>query len=360
MNRTICHCKYTASWIFCALIAGLSQYGLAQTLPPLMPVHVQNFTIPFEIGESATTIREVELLVSKDRGRRWYSVAKQPVETKKFTFLADSDGEYWFSFRTATATGNISPMSGVPQLRVLVNTRSPMVVLPPQPSGSGPLTPPKPTRFRDTNAPKPNQPISTHKLPESEPDKPVQTSSNPSAPLMLGPKLPGLELPDARQNRDADLLEDLLSEMSPFLDVQPVVTKSVPGNPAAVEKSNPVPESSHAEIPAGSISGIFLNKTETSPQIVVRWNTGREPWRDAQIDILRSSTKEGQPTPIAINLPNNGEYWWFLTPEDLKPFHIVVRIRSLYGGICTDITQTAITIDPKIAHVQSHIREIEK
>jgi hypothetical protein len=96
-----------------------------------------------------------------------------------------------------------------------------------------------------------------------------------------------------------------------------------------------------------------LKDKETKPQIVVRWNTGNELWQDAQIDILRSATKEGQWTPIAINLPNSGEYWWFLSPEDLKPFYVAVQIRSLHGGIRLDTTQRVITIDPQSLPPQS-------
>jgi len=348
MNQTICHFKYVASWVFCALIAGFSPYGLGQALPPLNPVNVPNFTIPFEIEESANTIREIELFVSKDRGKRWHSVARQPVETKRFAFRADSDGEYWFAFRTTTLTGTVSPMTGLPQLRVLVDTKTPTVILPSQPSESGPLTPPKPARFRDGQAPKPQpqQPVQTA-LMGGEMDKPDKTNAEESTAFMLGPRLPGFELPETGKNHDADLLGDLLSEMGPFLDVQPVPVKSVPNNQVATDKSNPTSKSPPS-MPAGGITGIFLNSTASKPQIVVRWNSGSEPWHDAQIDILRSSTKEGQPSPIAINLPNNGEYWWFLTPEDLKPFYVVVRIRSMHGGIHTDITQTAITIDPQL------------
>jgi hypothetical protein len=95
-----------------------------------------------------------------------------------------------------------------------------------------------------------------------------------------------------------------------------------------------------------------LNTTTTGSQIVVRWNTGHGFWRDAQIDVLRGGTPEGPWSPIAINLPNSGEYWWFLTPEDLKPFYVAVRIRSVEGGIQQDVTKTVITIDPRLSQFQ--------
>jgi len=108
---------------------------------------------------------------------------------------------------------------------------------------------------------------------------------------------------------------------------------------------------------AGSISYIGLDNIEVRPQIVVRWHTGHEQqWGNAQIDILRSNTRGGQGTPIAINLRNSGEYWWYLSPEDLKPFYIVVRIRSLHGGTSVDVTQQQIAIDPQQLPVLQSLR----
>jgi hypothetical protein len=140
--------------------------------------------------------------------------------------------------------------------------------------------------------------------------------------------------------------------MSPFMDVQPVevrgAERAIPDH-RVVTPAAPKPA---VDSPAGSITGIVLNHTDAKPQIVVSWNTGHDLWRDAQIDILRSNTKEGPWSPIAINLSNSGEYWWFLMPEDLKPFYAAVRIRSFHGGIQMDVTQSVITIDPRLAQFQ--------
>jgi hypothetical protein len=364
MRLTICRFQCAASWFFCALIAGLSPCGFAQVLPPLYPVSVPNFTIPFEVGsgESANAIREVELLVSKDRGKRWHSVARQPIEAEKFAFRADSDGEHWFAFRTITLNGNMSPMNGQPQLRVLVNTKDPtMAVSAPQSSEPGRLTPPKPERFRNDNAPKPPltplqqtapQQTPSQQTKDDEPiiDKPQPEKTNAEEPLLaiIGPELPGLELPEQGKNREGDILDELLSGMSPFLDVQPVAALTPLSRQVAVEKQN---IATPAGVPAGGITSIDLNDKEMPPQIIVRWNPGDALWQDAQIDILRSSTKEGQRIPIAINLRNDGEYWWFLSPEDLKPFYVTVRIRSLHG-IHSDVTHTAIEIEPRLAMLQ--------
>jgi hypothetical protein len=100
---------------------------------------------------------------------------------------------------------------------------------------------------------------------------------------------------------------------------------------------------------AGSITAISLESTATRPQIVVKGNTGEELWKDAQVDVFRGNTKEGPWSPIAINLANSGGYWWFLSPEDLKPFYVAVRIRSFRGGTQVDVTQSVITVDPRLS-----------
>jgi len=364
-----------ALWLFCALVIGFSPHVLGQhALPPLFPSNDLNFTIPFEIEGAASVIREVELFVSQDRGRHWQFVARQPVESGRFAFRADADGEYWFAFRTITSTGITNPTTGHPDLRVLVNTGNPVVASPPPPSSPPPLNeprqvvPPRPERFRPENTTRPlsqSQTQSAQLTGAEEPKtgEPRPGTANTDRPgQILAPRFPGFELPEPGKHREGDLLGDLLSGMSPFMEIQPVATRSVPNNLITADGSNTAPSFSNvsptpsllANAPAGSIAAIDLNIADTRPQIVVKWNTGPELWRDAQIDILRSNTKEGQWLPIAINLPNSGEYWWYLSPEDLKPFYVAVRIRSAHAGSSVDITQSRIEIeiDPRLAVFQ--------
>lgn len=345
-------------------------YNFAQqTFPPLLPVNVPNFSIPFEIGESASTIREVELLVSQDRGKRWHSVARQPVESGKFAFHADSEGEYWFAFRTATANGTLAPFNGQPQLRVSVNTGEPMLTAPSRQRDSGPLTPPKPERFRPGNAAKPptTQPENNDEpkmdTAEVKPEvKPVKMNTQETTGF-LAPKLPGFVPPDPAKKRDGDLLEELLSGMSPFIDVEPVAVRAVPGNQVTANRGAPAPVTANvpkptADSPAGNITSIALGPPaadKPQPQIVVRWNAGQEHWNDAQIDILRRNTETGQWSPVTTNLSNNGEYWWYVTPEDLKPFYVAVRIRSPRSGVRVDVTQSAIDVAPTLSRRESAV-----
>ena len=334
----------------------------------MIPVNVPNFTIPFEIGGPANAIREVELLVSKDRGKSWQFVARQPVETGKFAFRANTDGEYWFSFRTITATEMVNPMTAQPELRVQVNTGNPAVASSqqqPQPSESGPIVPPRPERFRPeshTPTQQPMQPAKTEEPKTDEPATEVEPQTKAVAnvergsvekPQILAPRFPGFDPSAPENNRNGDFVDDLLSEMSQFLDVQPVAVRSTPDNQVATDRSKAALPKFPADVPAGSISGIVLNQ-EARPQIVVRWHTGQEQlWSGAQVDVFRYGMHEGQWSPIAINLPNNGEYWWYLSPEDLNPFYIAVRIRSPHGGNSVDVTQEKIEIDSRFAVFQS-------
>ncbi|MDR0611374.1 MAG: hypothetical protein LBG58_14790, partial [Planctomycetaceae bacterium] len=127
---------------------------------------------------------------------------------------------------------------------------------------------------------------------------------------------------------------------------QPVVSESVIRHPMVSQTSVTQTE---AKLPvAGSITGISLNTTAAQPQIIVKWNVGDAPWQESQIDILRGSTMNGPWQPIAINLRNNGEYWWFLTSLDLNPFFVMVRIRSFQSGVASDVTDTPIEINPAL------------
>ena len=393
VNRTITP-PSVPLWLFCALVAGLSPSAFGQqTLPPVRHVNVPNFTIPFEIAGTASAIREVELLVSRDRGRSWQFVDRQTIETGKFVFRADTDGEYCFAFRTITATGTPNPMTGHPELRVQVNTGNPVATLssqPSLPSETGPIVPPRPERFRRANDSPQTQPSAQpHPQPQqmqvpgteepkvdapaidSEPltqrpatnvEKVNMERTHVERPQIRAPRFPGFDPSAPEHNRNRDFVDDLLSEMSQFLDIEPVATKSTPNTFVAADRQI-VADSANASLPqfpgisanapAGSISDIFLNRDER-PRIVVRWHTGHEQlWGGAQVDILRSNMQEEQPSPIAINLPNSGEYWWYLSPEDMKPFYITVRIRSVHSGISTDVTQKKIEIDPKLAVFQS-------
>ncbi|MDR3182788.1 MAG: hypothetical protein LBT89_07705 [Planctomycetaceae bacterium] len=338
----------------------------AQTLPPLTYTTVRNLTIPFELRAAggADPIKEVELLVSQDRGRRWYSVKRLPVDAKRFAFTAAGDGEYWFAFRTVSESGNISVTPSGPQLRVAVGTASaaPTELTPPpkQPGEQMPLTPPKPEKFRPVKA---ETDIVTNTADTNVTKKTAETyaAANPSAAMPMFPDLDVIPNPAPAKNDD-DSLDGVFNNMASFFDIQPAKSEAKVGGKIAAGKSAaavpavstqdtlPAAVQSGGEakpIQAGKINSLGWIDSPDKPQIVVHWNTGDELWQDAQIDILRGTNKDGPWLPISINLPNKGEYWWYLTEEDKKPFFVAVRIRSIHGGTQTDSTPKAIDIASK-------------
>lgn len=126
--------------LFCTISRARAQVAPRHdALPEPIASASRTFSIPFEIrpDSSADPAREIELMVSRDRGARWHSIARQPVEAKKFDFEADSDGEYWFSFRIVTLSGVVRQSSSGPQIRVVVDATPPVLTLDmrQQPSG---------------------------------------------------------------------------------------------------------------------------------------------------------------------------------------------------------------------------------
>lgn len=96
----------------------------------------------------------------------------------------------------------------------------------------------------------------------------------------------------------------------------------------------------------GGITGISLNMASGQPQIIVKWHSGDATWQAVQTDILRAETLQGPWLPMATNLRNTGEYWWFVSQDDFRPFHVMVRMRTLGGVVGSDATQQPIRINP--------------
>ncbi|GHT11534.1 hypothetical protein FACS1894170_05230 [Planctomycetales bacterium] len=326
----------------------------AQSLPPLSHTASRNFTIPFEIDSDGTAdpIKHVELLVSQDRGRHWNTVNRLPVEEKKFSYKAATDGEYWFAFRTLTASGKISPAPMYPQLRVAVD-----ILAPPTPVNesreASPLTPPKPQKFREPGSESLTATPPVREEPASDNPQPEQSVTvNPQPAARNLPTFPDLEIAPAQSaaKQDDDLLGDILSNMDSFFDIQPA-RKDNKGNPTPTVAAQPQPKVAQQQtqpstVPAGKITGLDLNPNGQKSQVIVTWNQGEPMWSDAQIDILRAENQNGPWQPISINLPNQGKYWWYITEEDLNPFFLTVRIRSIHSGTQSDTTAKVITINP--------------
>ena len=341
---------------FCLFLVGLvSAWEEAPPVPPGVPIpcNSRSFSIPFEVRSEgiADPPKEVELLYSTDRGARWFSVKRVPVEVKKFDFTAPSDGEYWFLFRTITLSGIIrSTNRSGPLLRVLVDTspqNPPMLTPEPPPAAltgnplrsydervpsarettAVPITPPKPPRMQSRSDATKKKAVVVEKS---------VAPSSPQSPLMFLPSGEAAPFQPQTQTEEKKRppIDPLFAEMSRFYD-----TPS--------EKNEPrVPNSEPRAPNPGAITGVALSDVQTQPRVVVRWNTGEESWQMAHVDVLRGTLPQGPWLPIATNLPNNGEYWWFVTKEDTKPFYVSVRLRAASGVSTSDVTRSPIRIDP--------------
>jgi hypothetical protein len=240
-------------------------------------------------------------------------------------------------------------------------------------NGSVPVTPPKPARIRPAKSVQQKSDTSNKSVAK---DVTETTDSAETETLKTQQPIPILVSPEGKvavaavemTNRTSSpvlvkntLAEELLNNMEVFfegglpVEVSAIVkkpkSKITPQTDAAAANSTATSSASASTTStspvAGSIAGISLNNSSQKPQIIVKWNVGDPRWRDSQLDILRGTTQQGPWFPIVINLQNSGEYWWFLTHDDLKPFYIMLRIRSLHGGINTDVTQSPIAINPK-------------
>jgi hypothetical protein len=494
-----------------------------QNVSELIPSKTRELTIPFEVrpDRSADPIKEVELLYSPDHGVHWHVSDQKPIEAGKFGFKTETDGEYWFAFRTITLSGITKKSSTNAPIRVLIDATPPKlsfeikqldsgellivwkaedqhlqmkrpdfavsitpnnsnnsnnsdisekswnplnidgqnirvldsgfegsfrflpergvsqlelraiirdfagnrvektssVTIKPVPnekipqanspvlsantvtqkpdptpitlnsSTSTPVTPPKPVRMRQQtksnrqtenkslqqsgteNQPKQENIQETNKndTDKNEADK-SNTDKNEADKSDTDFPIPILVSPDGKvaeffeqkwehqsvhPNRSDKMTKELLANMGAFFDdgLPVEVTKTVPKISAtenSADMQSDILQTKTKSLVAGSITGISLNTDSTQPQIIVKWNIGDALWQESQIDILRGSAINGPWQPIAINLRNNGEYWWFLSSLDLNPFFIMVRIRNFQSGVTSDVTDSPIEINPTL------------
>ena len=102
------------------------------------------FSIPFRVAASSDPAWqpvEAQLHVSTDRGGHWRLYTRVPATERRFTFRADGDGEYWFAICTADRTGRMRPATiESPGLRVLVDTKPPVLRIAAQAGNDGRVT----------------------------------------------------------------------------------------------------------------------------------------------------------------------------------------------------------------------------
>lgn len=94
--------------------------------PRLISTSMTGFGVPFKINDTDGRYIEVQLYVSKDRGRTWQFHDRKSPEATEFPFHSAGDGEYWFALKTLDRDRKLVPDGDAqPELKVIVDTRQP-------------------------------------------------------------------------------------------------------------------------------------------------------------------------------------------------------------------------------------------
>jgi hypothetical protein len=97
--------------------------------------------IPFSVRAGSTPQSQptsVRIFVSWDRGKTWHFYDERKPEDARFKFRPRQDGEFWFATQTIDQTGRPdSPEPRAPQLRLLIDTQRPQLLVQANVDGSG-------------------------------------------------------------------------------------------------------------------------------------------------------------------------------------------------------------------------------
>jgi hypothetical protein len=108
--------------------------------PQRIATRLATFGIPI-VAPARGDVKEIQLHVSADQGKTWHLYYRVGAKDKYFPFKAAADGEYWFSTRLVGANSKSLPEGDLrPEMKVLVDTTPPRLVLSSQISESGDVT----------------------------------------------------------------------------------------------------------------------------------------------------------------------------------------------------------------------------
>jgi hypothetical protein len=109
--------------------------------PPRGPVFINERAVPIPVNcERPELVQKVDLYVSADQGKQWHLYAAIQPTQKEISFVAPTDGEYWFDLVTTFKDGRSEPRApGLqpPLLVLIVDTKPPRITLRPQDSSDG-------------------------------------------------------------------------------------------------------------------------------------------------------------------------------------------------------------------------------
>lgn len=109
--------------------------------PPAYLTRQTDLEIPFTVRPGSTPEQQpaaVRIFVSWDRGATWHFYDQRRAEEGRFRFRPRQDGEFWFTTQTLDARGQPdSPQPRAAQLRLIVDTQRPQLLVQAQVDGSG-------------------------------------------------------------------------------------------------------------------------------------------------------------------------------------------------------------------------------
>ena len=116
-------------FLFVAFAFNLRQEQVARASdgsPKSLSTNLKGFGIPFNVDASDTSLLEVQLFVSEDRGESWTYYGRQPTSASEFPFQAKGDGEYWFALKTLNRDRQLVPEgSPQPELKIVIDSVKP-------------------------------------------------------------------------------------------------------------------------------------------------------------------------------------------------------------------------------------------
>jgi hypothetical protein len=110
------------------------QAGAQDLANEILYTRFRDFSIPVVVEQRQPPLKQMQLFVSTDQGRTWQPNTIATPEQKRFRFICDRDGAYWFTVQTLDMTGRYLPPTldrVQASLKVVVDTERPVVHLRP-------------------------------------------------------------------------------------------------------------------------------------------------------------------------------------------------------------------------------------
>lgn len=124
----------TGAWVPACLLLTAVAGASAGTIPAdVYPMKGDRFEIPIKVDPARRgDILTIELYISNDQGKTWSQRGSVPPDTPAFPFIAQADGNYWFSIVVVDKNNRKEPpdiYTAPVGMKILIDTRKPDVRL---------------------------------------------------------------------------------------------------------------------------------------------------------------------------------------------------------------------------------------